>query len=83
MNLKATTDRTNPNYFCQFFYKNRQNRNNGVLHSGILYHRNAIISTLIPLPRYRAFIHKVLFENKLVDFVVTVALCPFRGVSKW
>ena len=54
-----------------------------VLQSVMLYHRNAIISTLIPLPRYSTFIHTVLFENNLVDFVVTVALCPFHGVSKW
>ena len=54
-----------------------------LLQSVTLDHRNTIISTLIPLPRYKAFIHKVLFENKLVDFVVTVALCPFCDVSKW
>ena len=54
-----------------------------VLQSVTLYHRNVIISTLIPLPRHSTFIHTVLFENKLVDFVVTIALCPFHGVSKW
>ena len=54
-----------------------------VLQSVTLYHRNAIISTLISLPRSSTLIHTVLFENQLVDFVVTVALCPFHGVSKW
>ena len=54
-----------------------------VLQSVVLYHRIAIISTLITVLRYNTSIHKVLFEIKLTDFVVTVGLCPLRDTSKF